>query len=78
MFPANSKYQDISEAQRATRPSLSQESREPVSVSSWRASEDSPEEYTDDQMKLLWSKVTLPPYVHQESKDYPIDFKTMF
>ena len=45
VLPATSKSTDDSEAQRATQSLSNQESREPVNVSSERASEDGPLEY---------------------------------
>ena len=45
VLPATSKSTDDSEAQRATQSLSNQEPREPVNVSSERASEDGPLEY---------------------------------
>ena len=46
VFPSTGKSTDDSKAQRATQSLSNQESREPVNVSSERASEDGPLEYT--------------------------------
>ena len=63
VLPATSKSTDDSEAQRATQSLSNQESREPVNVSSERASEDGPLEYTrsDDATMEQRDSVTLRP-----------------
>ena len=63
VLPATSKSTDASEAQRATQSLSSQESREPVNVSSERASKDGPSEYTrsDDATMEQRDSVTLRP-----------------
>ena len=63
VLPATSKSTDGSEAQRATRSLSNQESRGPVNVSSERASEDGPLEYTrsDDATMEQRDFVTLRP-----------------
>ena len=64
VLPATSKSTDSLEAQRATQSSLNQESsREPLSVSSEKASEDSPIEYTrsDDTTMGQSDSTTLHP-----------------
>ena len=63
VLPATSKSTDASEAQRATQSLSNQESREPVNVSSERASEDDPLEYTrsDDATMEQRNCVTLRP-----------------
>ena len=60
---ATSKSTDASEAQRATQSLSNQESRKPVIVSSERASEDGPLEYTrsDDAAMEQRDSVTLRP-----------------
>ena len=77
VLPATSKSTDDSEAQRATQSLSNQESREPVNVSSERASEDDPLEYTRSDDATM-SKEIVSPYVQEESKDYHLNFKTMF
>ena len=72
-----SKSTDASEAQRATQSLSNQESREPVNVSSERASEDGPLEYTRSHDAIMEQR-DLSPYVQKESKDYHLSFKTMF
>ena len=63
VLPATGKSADDSEAQRATQSLSNQESREPVNVSSERASEDDPLEYTrsDDATMEQRNCVTLRP-----------------
>ena len=63
VLPATSKSTDASEAQRATQSLSNQESRETVNVSSERASEDGPLEYTrsDDATMEQRDSVTLRP-----------------
>ena len=63
VLPATSKSIDDSEAQRATQSLSNQESREPLNVSSERASEDGPLEYTrsDDATMEQRDSVTLRP-----------------
>ena len=63
VLPATSKSTDDSEAQRATQSLSNQESREPVNVSSERASEDDPLEYirSDDATMEQRNCVTLRP-----------------
>ena len=77
IFPATSKSSEITEAQSTTRSSPSHQSREPVSVSSGRPSEDSPAEYrrSDDTTMEQSDSTTLRP---SRVKDYPLDFRTMF
>ena len=80
VLPATSKSTDDSKAQRATQSLSNQESREPVNVSSERASEDGSLEYTrsDDATMQTMEQRDLSPYVQKESKDYHLNFKTMF
>ncbi|CAH3178710.1 unnamed protein product [Porites evermanni] len=63
VLPATSKSTDDSEAQRATQSLSNQEPREPVNVSSERASEDGPLEYTrsHDATMEQRNSVTLRP-----------------
>ena len=63
IFPATSKSSEITEAQSTTRSSPSQQSREPVSVSSGRPSEDNPAEYrrSDDTTMEQSDSTTLRP-----------------
>ena len=63
VLPATSKSTDASEAQRATQSLSNQESRETVNVSSERASEDGPLQYTrsDDATMEQRDSVTLRP-----------------
>ena len=63
VLPATSKSTDDSEAQRATQSLSNQESREPVNVSSERASGDGPLECTrsDDATMEQRNSVTLRP-----------------
>ena len=77
VLPATSKSTDDSEAQRATQSLSNQESREPVNVSSERASEDGPLEYSRSHDATMEQR-DLSPYVQKESKDYHLNFKTMF
>ena len=77
VFPSTGKSTDDSKAQRATQSLSNQESREPVNVSSERASEDGPLEYTRSHDATMEQR-DLSPYVQKESKDYHLNFKTMF
>ena len=77
VLPSTSKSTDDSKAQRATQSLSNQESREPVNVSSERASEDGPLEYTRSHDATMEQR-DLSPYVQKESKDYHLNFKTMF
>ena len=63
VLPATSKSTDDSEAQRATQSLSNQEPREPLNVSSERASEDGPLEYTrsEDATMEQRNSVTLRP-----------------
>ena len=63
VLPSTSKSSDDSKAQRATQSLSNQESRETVNVSSKRASEDGPLEYTrsDDATMEQRDSVTLRP-----------------
>ena len=81
VLPATSKSTDSLEAQRATQSSPNQESsREPLSVSSERASEDSPVEYTrsDDTTMGQYDSTTLHPLrvkrLPSKFKDYVLGF----
>ena len=77
VLPGTSKSTDDSKAQRATQSLSNQESREPVNVSSERASEDGPLEYSRSHDATMEQR-DLSPYVQKESKDYHLNFKTMF
>ena len=78
VLPGTGKSKDDSKAQRATQSLSNQESREPVNVSSERASEDGPLEYTRSHDAIMEQR-DLSPYVQKESKDYHhLNFKTMF
>ena len=88
VLPATSKSTEDSKAQRATQSLSNQEPRKPVNVSSERASEeinvsseraseDGPLEYTPSQDATMEQR-DLSPYVQKESKDYHLNFKTMF
>ena len=74
VLPATSKSTDDSEAQRATQSLSNQDPRKPVNVSSERASEDDPLEYTRSDDATTEQRNS----VQQESKDYRLNFKTMF
>ena len=80
VLPATSKSTDDSEAQRATQSLSNQESREPVNVSSERASEDDPLEYTrsDDATMEQRNCVTLRPgrvkRLPSKFQDYVLSF----
>ena len=80
VLPGTGKSKDDSKAQRATQSLSNQESREPVNVSSERASEDGPLEYTrsDDATMEQRDSVTLRPAklkrLPSKSQDYVLGF----
>ena len=80
VLPATSESTDYSEAQSATQSLSNQEPREPVNVSSERASEDGPLEYTrsDDATMEQRNSVTLGPArvkrLPSKFKDYVLAF----
>ena len=77
VLPTTNKSTDASEAQISTQSLSNQECREPINVSSERASEDGPLEHTqsDDATMEKRDSVTLRPIT---VKRLPSNFKTMF
>ena len=72
VLPGTSKSTDDSKAQRTTQSLSNHESREPVNVSSERASKDGPLEYTRSHDATMEQR-DLSPYVQKESKDYHLN-----